>query len=107
MKQTNLYIHQGTDYSSVLTLRDGAGAIFNPTGYTIVAKIKKSPLSIASVLFTASLVSGVDGTVRLTMDNAATALLSAERYVFSLDATLGSVTTRIGEGVATVHYTVL
>jgi hypothetical protein len=109
MNQTNLFIHQGTDYYTALTLRNAAGAVFNTTGYAIVAKLKNSIISASTVPFTVTVVSASLGQITLSMDNATTAALSVHRYIFELDAvaTSGGAVTRLVSGLGTVHHTVL
>ena len=98
----NLYIDQGTDFSITVDVTDSAGDILDLNGYTAAAQIRKTySSSTVSATFGTS-ISAAPGQVTLTLDDTQTTALNAGRYVYDLNITSGSNTTRVIEGQAIV-----
>jgi hypothetical protein len=98
----NLYIDQGTDFSITVDVTDSAGDILDLNGYTAAAQIRKTySSSTVSATFGTS-ISAATGQVTLTLDDTQTTALNAGRYVYDLNITSGSNTTRVIEGQAIV-----
>ena len=96
----NLYIEQGTSFSTTITLDDVYGSVYDLTGYTANSQIRKSYYSAnASAVFLAT-VNANTGTVSLSLDTPTTANIAAGRYVYdTIIITPGGDATRILEGV--------
>ena len=100
---SNLYIDQGADFSTTLSLTDSNGDVLNLTGYSAVGQMRKTyGSSTVAATFTVALVAGT-GQVTLTLTDTVTAALTSGRYVYDILITDSSGDkTRILEGQATV-----
>ena len=100
--KVNLVIDQGSDYYSILKLADANNNVFNLTGYTVSAQIRKNYSANTSYNFTTSH-NNINGEVTLFMNNVITEALEPGRYVYDVEVTSpGNIITRIMEGVVTV-----
>ena len=98
----NLYIDQGADFSAEVGVYDDNNDAWNLTGYTGVAKIKKSYSSTTSTDFTVTIVA--TGTVTLKLSATTTAAMSEGRYLYDVVITSPtSKKTRVIEGSALVR----
>lgn len=99
--KANLFIDQGTTYSTKLKLADTDGNGVNLTGYSATGQIRKHYTSSNSVSFTTSLNSLGDVVLSLTAN--ATANMAAGRYVYDIELTdtTGRIS-RIIEGIVTI-----
>ena len=101
---TNLYVEQGTTFSTTITLDDAYGAAYNLYGYTANSQIRKSYYSSnATAIFSTTIDVG-DGTITLSLDAPTTANIRPGRYVYDATITdsLGQSKTRIVEGIVDV-----
>ena len=100
---SNLYIDQGADFSTTISLTDSNGQILSLTGYSAVGQIRKTyGSSSVSATFGAAL-TAASGQVTLTLSDVTTASMEAGRYVYDVLITDSSGDkTRILEGQATV-----
>lgn len=99
----NLYIEQGTTFSTTITLDDVYGDIYDLTGYTANSQIRKSYYSSNATATFAASINPSHGTVTLSLDSPTSANIAAGRYVY--DATITDMShnvTRILEGVIDV-----
>ena len=99
----NLYIEQGTTFSTTITLDDVYGDIYDLTGYTANSQIRKSYYSSNATATFATSINTSHGTVTLSLDSSTSANIAAGRYVY--DATITDTSynvTRILEGVIDV-----
>ena len=101
--KANIVIDQGTDFSAVIDLVDQDGVVYNLTGYTVAAQLRKNYASSTAYTFTASH-NTTGGIISLSLTNTTTAALEPGRYLYDVEITLTSsgVITRVVEGVATV-----
>jgi hypothetical protein len=100
---TNLYIEQGTSFSTSITLDDVYGDAYNLVGYTASSQIRKSYYSAnATATFSAS-TSATEGIIYLSLSSATTANMAAGRYVYDAKITdSGNNVTRVLEGIVEV-----
>jgi hypothetical protein len=100
---SNLYIDQGADYSTTVSLTDSNGDVLSLTGYTAAGQIRKT-FGSSTVAATFDIaVSAASGQVTLTLTDSVTAAMTSGRYVYDILITDGSGTkTRILEGHATL-----
>jgi hypothetical protein len=100
---TNLYIEQGTTYSTTITLDDVYGNVYNLSNYIISSQIRKSYYSAnISAYFTTSS-NPTTGTIYLNIDAPTTSNLAPGRYVY--DTTIkdsSNNVTRILEGIVEI-----
>jgi len=98
----NLYMEQGTTFSSVITLDDLNGSVYDLTGYTANSQIRKSFYSSnATATFTTS-ITPATGTITLSLTSAQTANITPGRYLYDTIIRTGSTVTRVLEGVIDV-----
>ena len=100
---SNLYIDQGADFSTTISLTDSNGEILSLTGYTAIGQIRKThgSSSIAATFGTA--LTAATGQITLTLTDTVTGAMDSGRYVYDVLITDSSGDkTRILEGHATV-----
>ncbi len=97
-----LTIEQGATFSSTVTVYDGTDNIFELSGYTPSAQIRKSYYTSASSNLTVYVSDAANGVITVAMDAANTALLTPGRYVYDLVMANANVRLRVVEGIATV-----
>lgn len=104
MSIANLYIDQGSDYTTTVTINDSAGSPLDLTGYTATAQIRKTYTSSTSVSFL--VVFDADrstGKITISLTNVQTSALKSGLYVY--DVLISDVLlkkTRVVEGTANV-----
>ena len=101
--KANIVIDQGTDFAAVIDLVDQDGVVYNLTGYTVAAQLRKNYATSTAYTFIASH-NSAGGIISLSLTNTTTAALEPGRYLYDVEITLTSsgVITRVVEGVATV-----
>ena len=98
---SNIYIDQGSDFSTIISLTDSNGDVLVLTGYSALAQIRKTygSTTIAGT-FTTSL-SADSGQLTLSLADTVTAAMDSGRYVYDVLLTDGSGDkTRVLEGQA-------
>jgi len=100
--KANLVVDQGATYSTSITITDDNDNIYDLTGYTGAAQMRKHYTSSNATSFSVSLDSTL-GVVTLALTATQTANLTAGRYVYDVEITSSSnVVSRILEGIVTV-----
>ena len=99
---SNLYLEQGTTFTTTITLDDVYGETYNLAGYTASSQMRKSYYSTSANTLTATITGNANGEITLSMTAANTALLSPGRYMYDLVITTGSTKTRVVEGIINV-----
>jgi hypothetical protein len=100
--KANLVIDQGTSFTATIDLTDANDAIFNLTGYTVAAQMRKNYTSSVATTFTSSH-TGVLGKINLVLNATTTAAIEPGRYLYDVEITsAGGVITRVVEGIVTV-----
>jgi hypothetical protein len=104
MSIANLYIDQGSDYTTTVTINDSAGSPLDLTGYTATAQIRKTYTSSTSVSFLVVFdADRATGKITISLTNAQTSALKSGLYVY--DVLISDVLlkkTRVVEGTANV-----
>jgi hypothetical protein len=100
---TNLYIEQGTSYSTSITLNDAFSSTFDLTGYTVSSQIRKSYYSANATATFATSINLSSGQIILSLDAPTTSNISPGRYVYDakIKDSYNNVT-RILEGIVDV-----
>jgi hypothetical protein len=100
-----LFIEQGADYNTTITLDDVDGTPYDLTGYTGKSQIRKSYYSAnATAQFTITINNPTNGELILGLSSSNTANIAAGRYVYDVlikDTTANTVT-RVLEGIVNV-----
>ena len=101
----NLYVDQGADFSAQLTIYDDNNAPWDLTGYTGLAKIRKSYYSTNSVDFTVTFnVNRTTGIINLILNSSQTSTMEQGRYLYDVVITNNSnKKTRVIEGIVTIN----
>jgi len=102
----NLSIDQGATFTSDITVKDINGNVFDLTGYTAVAKMAKgySSTRTRTTMTTTFATDRTTGVLTISLTDAQTAALDAERYVYDVEIISGTGTvTRVLEGIITVR----
>lgn len=100
--KANLVVDQGATYSTSITITDDNDNIYDLTGYTGAAQMRKHYTSSNATSFSVSL-EAQTGIVTLSLTAGQTANLTAGRYVYDVEITSSSnVVSRILEGIVTV-----
>lgn len=97
----DLFLNQGEDFTTQLTLDDNNGSPFNLTGFTVKSDAKKSYYSKNVVLsFDSTLYDANNGIIQLSANSAITANIPANKLVYDVIVIQNStnLVTRVLEG---------
>lgn len=99
---TNLYIDQGSDYETIMTLSNGTP--IDLTGYTIKSQVRKSYSSTTAYDFTCTVLSAVNGQIKLAMSATASGSIKPGRYLYDVEITntVAGTKKRVVEGAVIV-----
>lgn len=101
-----LFLDQGSNYNTNITLDDVYGDAFDLTGYTAKSQIKKSYYSnTVSGEFIITINSPQNGTIILSMSAATSANIAPGRYVYDviIKSNSSNTITRVLEGIVNVN----
>lgn len=100
--KANLVIDQGSSFSATINVADASGAVYNLSGYTVAAQMRKNYTSSVAVTFS-STHNGNGGEITLSLLPVSTASIEPGRYLYDVEATSsGGSVMRIVEGIVTV-----
>ena len=101
---TNIWIDQGSDYSTTVDVAGSGGTTFDLTGYSAFASIRKSYSSSSAVSFACSIPVPQTGAITIALTNVQTAAMDPGWYVYdvSIVSPTGQVT-RVLEGQVEVN----
>lgn len=99
---TNLFVDQGTTFSSVITLNNQDGSVMNLTGYTVKSQFRKSYQSSQGYDFTATVYDATAGQIELALDATTTSSIKAGRYLYDVEITYNTQKYRVLEGIVIV-----
>ena len=101
-----LFLEQGTDFSTTITLDDVYGEPFMLTGYIGKCQMKKSYYSTTVVAeFGVNITDPIGGIISLQLDSPTSANVAPGRYVYDVvikDTTGANTVTRVLEGIVNV-----
>ena len=98
---SNIYIDQGADFTTVISLTDSNNDALNLTGYSALAQIRKTHGSTTIAATFGTALTTTTGQVTLTLADTVTAAMTSGRYVYDVLLTDGSGDkTRVLEGQA-------
>ena len=101
---SNIFIDQGADFTTTVTVTDSNGDAVSLVGYSAAAQIRKSYSSSTSTAFTTSVSNASGGEITITLSDSQTSALEAGRYVYDVLITAsGGDKTRVVEGQVTVN----
>jgi hypothetical protein len=100
---TNLYVEQGTTYSTSITLDDVYNNAYNLVGYSANSQIRKSYYSANATAFFATSINTGLGAITLSLSAPTSANIAPGRYVYDTKITDSSNNvTRILEGIVEI-----
>lgn len=98
----NLFIDQGTDFTTTIEVADEDGTPIDLSTYTGRAHMRKHYTSSAYHAFNVS--GSSNGIITVSMNSATTANIAGGRYVWDLEmVATGNVVSRIVEGIVTIN----
>ena len=96
-----IFIEQGANLSSTVTVTDPFGYTVNLSTYSAASQIRKSYTSSTAYNFTVGL--GNNGVITLSMNAATSSTITAGRYLYDLEVQdANSVRSRLVEGIVSV-----
>ena len=100
----NLYIDQGSTFTSTVTVEDANDNLVNITDYTARGQIRKSYTASTATNFTTLITDAANGKFTISLTRTQTGALKAGRYVYDVEVISPSgVVTRVVEGQVTVN----
>lgn len=84
---SNLFVDQGTTFSTIISLKNADGTAMNLTGYTVKSQFRKSYQSSSATNFIASVYNATAGQIQLQLSAAASSALKAGRYLYDVEIT--------------------
>jgi hypothetical protein len=104
MAISNLYIDQGTDFSTSVELADGDGELLNLTDCTASAQIRKNYSSISETSLDITFHSDRSlGIITMSLTNSVTAIMEPGMYFYDLLLTMPTQKLRPLEGSVFVN----
>ena len=97
---TDIFLEQGTTFSTTITLDDAYGNAYNLSGFSVASKARRSYFSAnATIVFTTTISDASNGVISLSANSAITSNVPAGKLVYDVIMTdpTGSVS-RVLEG---------
>lgn len=101
---TNLYVDQGSDYTSVMTLTSANRMPLDLSNYTVKSQMRKSYFSSLAHNFTCEIIDATAGKIQLSLTSATSSLISGGRWLYDIEITHNETNSikRVVEGVVIV-----
>ena len=101
---TNLYVDQGSEYKSIMTLTAANGTPLNLTGYTVASQMRKSYFSSFAHNFTCTVIDAAAGKIQLSLSTESSSAIKGGRWLYDVEITntTTSEKKRVVEGVVIV-----
>lgn len=102
--QRNLYIDQGSDFVSNITVSSSNGSPVNLANYTVKAQLRKSYGSSKYYSFTATIPDAANGKLRISLTAVASEAIPSGRWVYDIEITntIDGSKRRVVEGLAII-----
>lgn len=102
---SNIFINQGANFTTTVTISDSDGSALDLTSYTALAQIRKTYESTTATDFTSTFdADRTTGKITISLTDTQTSGLDSGRYVYDLLITdTSDEKTRVVEGIATVN----
>jgi hypothetical protein len=82
---SDIFIDQGSSYSSTISVKNVNATSFNLTGYSARGQIRKSYSSVNAVAFTTSITIPTSGNVVISLTAVQTRAMKPGRYVYDVE----------------------
>lgn len=101
---SNLYLEQGTSFSTTITIDDVYGEVFDLSGFSARSEMRKSYYSANATAVFSTSINQTNGIITLELDPATTANIAPGRYVYDaiIVDSIRNITTRVLEGIVEV-----
>lgn len=100
---TNLYLEQGTTWSTTITLDDIYLNAYNLSGYTASSQMRKSHYSANTSAVLTTSINPLQGIITISLDSATTSNIAPGRYVYdTIIIDQNNNVTRVLEGIVDV-----
>ena len=100
--KANIVIDQGADFSALIDVETASDVVYNLTGFTVAAQMRKTYASSTAINFGCSH-NGVLGQISITLASAVTETLDPGRYLYDIEITSGGGSkSRVVQGTVTV-----
>ena len=100
---SNIYIDQGSEYTSIITVSGPDSAPLNLTDFTVQSQMRKSYGSSTAYSFTATIHNALAGQIKLYLTTADSEIIPAGRWLYDVEiAGADGYRKRVVEGVATI-----
>lgn len=100
---SNLFVDQGSDYSSIVTVNSGNGSPLNLQGFTVKSQMRKSYGSSVAYDFDAEVFDATSGRLRLKLSAIDSEDIPTGRYLYDVEITSPTgAKKRVVEGIVTV-----
>lgn len=84
---SNIYLDQGADFSSIISLKNQDGTPLNLAGFTVKSEFRKSYKSSSSTAFVVTIYNSDLGKIRLQLPAASSSVINAGRYLYDVEVT--------------------
>ena len=101
---SNLFVDQGSDFATIVTVLSATGAPLNLNGYTVKSQMRKSYQSSQVFNFTAEVYTAALGEIKISLLSAQSELIPAGRWLYDVEITQTSTGAkrRVVEGIVEV-----
>lgn len=99
---SNLFVDQGSDFSTVITLQNDDLTPMNLTGASVYSQFRKSYESSTAYSFTGTVSNAVGGQITLSLSGTTSTNIPAGRYLYDVELILNSTKIRVAEGIVTI-----
>jgi len=100
---SNLFVDQGSDYNSIVTVTSGDGTPLNLQDFTVKSQMRKSYGASLAYNFTAEVFNASLGQIRLRLTATQSEAIPAGRYLYDVEITSpANIKKRVVEGIVTV-----
>ena len=100
--KANIIIDQGTDFSALIDVETSSSTVYDLTGFTVQAQMRKNYSSTSATTFSCSH-NGVLCQISMNLDKTSTTTLEPGRYLYDIEITSsGGAVTRVVEGTVSV-----
>lgn len=98
----NLYIDQGTTFSTQVTIADDFGNPVDLTSASLASQIRRSFIAKTAYPFTITVNDATSGIITLSLTATQTAAMTAGRYVYDAQYNIGGTIVRFLKGLVTI-----
>ena len=100
---SNLFVDQGSDFSTEITLQNDDYTAMNLTGYNVYSQFRKSYNSNTGYSFTCAVVDELAGKISLSLNGIDSSNIPAGRYLYDVEISSSLSKIRVVEGIVTIN----